>query len=171
DLAGRDGGAQHVEPVQGGLGVDPVLPAGHDQAVIGNGDGEVLGGLVLADHLARLDADRPGTVEPARLDAGDEGGQQFLGGREQVFAGAGVVGGQHRVAAGDQPLAGEVAGGDLGQVLLVEQGQLQRPVLGHQLADGGGAQRGDPPVGVRPRGAVLPLVQGGDPGGGDHAPV
>src|SRR5207237_10315848 len=56
-LGGGDGGAQHVEPVQRGLGVDPVLPAGHVQGVIGDGDGEVLGGLVSADHLARLQAD------------------------------------------------------------------------------------------------------------------
>ena len=48
-------------------------------------------------------------------------GEQLLGGGQQVFALAGPVGGQHRVAAGDQPLAGEVVGGDLGEVLLVEQ--------------------------------------------------
>ena len=131
----------------------------------------MLAGLVLADHLADLDADRPGAGEPAGLDAGDEGGEQLLGGGQQVLAGAGAVGGQDRVAAGDQPLAGEVAGGDLGEVLLVEQAELERAVVGHQLADGRGAQRGDPPVGVRPRGPVLPLVQGGDPGAGDHAAV
>ena len=28
ELGGGDGGAQHVEPVQGGFGVDLVLPAG-----------------------------------------------------------------------------------------------------------------------------------------------
>ena len=84
---------------------------------------------------------------------------------------AGPVGGQDRVAAGDQPLAGEVRRGDLGHVLLIEQGQLERAVAGHQLADGGGAQRGDPPVGVRPRRPVFELVQGGDPGAGDHAAV
>ena len=46
------------------------------------------------------------------------------------------VGGQDRVAAGDQPLAGEVFGGDLGEVLLVEGAELQRTVVGHELADG-----------------------------------
>jgi hypothetical protein len=49
------------------------------------------------------------------------GASSFSGGGQQVLAGAGAVGGQHRVAAGDQPLALEIAGGDLGQVLLVEQ--------------------------------------------------
>src|ERR1019366_6306102 len=48
------------------------------------------------------------------------------------------------VAAGDQPLAGEVRGADLGQVLLIEQRQLQRPVPGHELLDRGVAQAGDP---------------------------
>ena len=66
---------------------------------------------------------------------------------------------------------GIVIGGDLGQVLLIEEAELERPVLGHQLLDRRGAQRGDPPVGIRPRRAVLVLVQRGDPGGGDHPPV
>ena len=81
------------------------------------------------------------------------------------------VGGQHRVAAGDQPLAGEIIRGDLGEILLTGQGQLQRPVAGDQLADGRGAPRGDPPVGVRPGRPVFQLVQGSDPGAGDHAAV
>ena len=62
-------------------------------------------------------------------------------------------------------------GGDLGQFMLVEQGELQRAVVGHELLDGGGAQRGDPPVGIRPGGPVFPLVQGPDPGAGDDAAV
>jgi len=45
---------------------------------------------------------------------GDDGDQQLLGGGEQVLALAGAVGGQDRVAAGDQPLTGVVRGGDLG---------------------------------------------------------
>ena len=44
------------------------------------------------------------------VDPGEDGGQQLLGGGQQVVAGAGPVGGQDRVAAGDQPLAGEVLG-------------------------------------------------------------
>ena len=99
------------------------------------------------------------------------GASSFSVAASRSCAGAGAVGGQHRVAAGDQPLAGEVLGGDLGQVLLVEQGQLERAVVGHQLADGRGAQRGDPPVGVRLLGPVVQLVQRGDPGAGDHPAV
>src|SRR4029077_6307819 len=44
EFARREGGAQHVEPVQGGLGVDLVLLAGDGEAVIGDGDAEVLAG-------------------------------------------------------------------------------------------------------------------------------
>ena len=53
----------------------------------------------------------------------------------------------------------------------IEQGQLERAVVGHQLADGRGAQRGDPPVGVRLLCPVFQLVQRGDPGAGDHPAV
>jgi hypothetical protein len=44
-----------------------------------------------------------------------------LGGREQRLPLAGPFGFQERVHAGHQPLAGEVRGGDLGQVLDIEQ--------------------------------------------------
>ena len=114
ELAGGNGGAQHVEPVQGGFGVDPGLIALDGEADVGDGHGEVLAGLVLADHLAHLDPDRPSAGQPSGLDAGDEGGEQLLGGGQQVLALAGPVGGQDRVAAGDEPLAGEVRAGDLG---------------------------------------------------------
>ena len=65
---------------------------------------------------------------------------------------------QERVHAGDQPLAGEVRGGDLSQVLDIEQRELQVAVPG-QLLDLRGAQRGDPvqalgPASSRSRAAV-----------------
>src|ERR1700761_8709384 len=53
-LGRGDGGAQHVEPVQGGFGVDVVLAAGHGQGGVGDRHVEMLGGLVLGDHLAHL---------------------------------------------------------------------------------------------------------------------
>src|SRR5208282_2631841 len=106
------------------------------------------------------------------LDPGGEGGEQFFGGGQQVLPLAGALSGQHRVAAGDQPLTGKVTRGDLGQVLLVEEAELERAVVGHELADGGGAQRGDPLVGGGLGCPVVPgLVQGVDAGGGDHAAV
>ena len=76
---------------------------------------------------------------------------------------AGPLGFQQRVLAGHQPLAGKVRGGDLGQVLLIEQGQLQR-ALADQGFDLRGAQRGDP---VQARGPDV-LAQ---PRCGQHAPV
>src|SRR5258708_22088042 len=96
-LADGDGGTQHVEPVQGGFGVDLVLLAGDRQAVIGDRDGEVLAGLVRADHLSDLDADLAGGAELAGLDAGDDGGQQLLGGGHRGLALAGPLGGQPRL--------------------------------------------------------------------------
>jgi hypothetical protein len=65
-------------------------------------------------------ADAPGGHLVAGL------GQEGLGGGQQVLAGAGAVGGQQRVAAGDQPLGGVVRAGDLREVLLVKEAELQR---------------------------------------------
>jgi hypothetical protein len=45
--------------------------------VIGDGDVEVLGHLVLAEDLADLGADRGGAGEPVGADAGDEGARRF----------------------------------------------------------------------------------------------
>ena len=95
----------------------------------------------------------------------------MLGGGEQVVAFAGAFGGQQWVAAGDQPLAGEVGVGDLGKVLGVEQAHLQRPVVGGQGGDLRGAQRGDPPEIGCGVGIVVEFTQGGDAGLCDHAAV
>jgi hypothetical protein len=116
-----DRGAQHVEPIQRGFLGDLGLLARHGQAGIGDDDLEVLAGVVLVDHLADGDPDLCGAGQPPGLHAGDDGGEQLLGGLQQVLAFAGAVGGQDGVAAGGQPLAGVVRAGDLGQVLLVEQ--------------------------------------------------
>ena len=67
--------------------------------------------LYLLITLPDLDADRAGAGQPSGGDAGDERGEQLLGGGQQLVAVAGPVGGQDRVAAGDQPLAGVVRAG------------------------------------------------------------
>jgi hypothetical protein len=54
-------------------------------------------------------------------DGGLDAGEVALGGGQQVFALAGALGGEIRVAADHQPLGGEVGGGDAGHVALVEQ--------------------------------------------------
>ena len=66
-----------------------------------------------------------------------------FGGGQQLVAFAGALGGQGGVAAAHQPLAGKVRGGDLDEVLLIEQRQLQRVGLDQGL-DLRGAQRADP---------------------------
>jgi len=101
----------------------------------------VLADLVGVDHLADLDPDGIGPGQDASLHAGGDLREEGLGGGQEFAALAGAVGGQQGVAAGDQPLAGVVGVGDLGQVVLVEQRQLQR-AFAQQFADRRGAQRG-----------------------------
>ena len=89
----------------------------------------MLGHLVFADDLADRDADlvrhrragrrRPGpAMRPSSFSVAASSSCAF----------AGTFGGQGGVAAGDQPFAGVVGVGDLGQVLGVEQAHLQRVI-------------------------------------------
>ena len=94
--------------------------------------------------LPTSEADLVRAGQPAGGDRGEDGGQQGLGGGEQLVALAGPRGGQERVAAGDQAFAGVVGVGDLGEVLLVEQGRLQRPAGGGERLDRRGSEGGQP---------------------------
>src|SRR5260370_18465824 len=105
--------------------------------------------------------------------AGDLVGQlaeRRLGGAQQILALAGAFLGQQRVAADDEPLAGEIGGGDLGQVAFpgLRRGRReQRELEGagvEQSADLRGSPRRDP---AEPGG--LQLVA--DAGVGDHPAV
>ena len=165
--AGTDG-AHDVDAVEGGFGGDVVVSAGDGQAGVGDGAVKVLAHLVFADDLADRFADSAGTGQPACGNAGNDRGEQFLGGGEQFVAFAGAFDGQERVAAGDQPLAGVVGVGDLGEVVCVEQAHLQRPVVGGEFGDLRGAERGDP---VETCSRLAQFAQRGDAGGGDHAAV
>jgi hypothetical protein len=60
---------------------------------------------------------------------------------QQLGAFAGALVGQRGVVAAHQPLAGVVRMGDLEQVLLVKQRQLQRPSFDEGLDLGGRAAR------------------------------
>src|SRR5215510_5299318 len=71
--------------------------------------------LYLPITFAGGDADRVRAGELAGGDPGGDGGEQSFGGGQQILALAGALFGQHWVAAADEPLAGEVRGGDLGQ--------------------------------------------------------
>lgn len=75
-------------------------------------------------------------TRPALTWAGDRGEELFCG-LQEVLAHAGALGSRVGIAAGDEALAGVVREAELGKVLLVEQGHLQRPVIGCELADGG----------------------------------
>jgi len=58
------------------------------------------------------------------LDPGLDGGEIRLGRRQQLFALAGALGGQVRIAANDQPLTRVIGRGDGGHVALIEQAGL-----------------------------------------------
>ncbi len=92
-----------------------------------------------------------------------DGLQLLFGGRQQLGAFAGALVGQGGVVAAPQPLTGIVGVSDLEQVLLIEQRQLQRPVLEQDL-DLRGAQRADP-IQVRRTQLVT------DARGSEHAPI
>ena len=81
----------------------------------------MFGHLVAVDHLAGLEADLIGAGQPAAGHGRGDRGQRGLGGGQQRLAFAGSFGGQDRITAGDQPLAGVVGVADLSQVLLIEQ--------------------------------------------------
>jgi hypothetical protein len=78
---------------------------------------------VALDDLADGQPDRAGVVEGAALHARSDRCELGLGGGKQRLALARALGGDERVAADDQPLAGELIGGDLGQVDLVKAGR------------------------------------------------
>ena len=102
---------------------------------------KVFGHLELSQDFADFHADRPGAGDPARGDRGDDRCQGGFGRGEQVGAFAGAFGGKERVTARHEAFARVVGMGDLGEVLIVEQRHLQRPVIGGQRGDGRGAQR------------------------------
>ena len=105
---------------------------------------EVLGHLVVVDDLADAQRDlvasaqRPPRLERPRWRSGEFG----LGRCEQTLALARALLGEQRVLAGDQSLTGVVRVGDLEEVRLIEQAELDGAAF-HQGLDRGRAQRGD----------------------------
>ena len=161
----------HVDAIQGGLGVDGGLVAVVFEPGVGDREVEVLAHLELSADLADCDADLIGAGQGSLADALGDVGQFLLGRLQEVLAFAGAFGGQRRVAAGDQPFAGVVGVGDLGEVLLVEQAHLQRPVVAGQFRDRRGTQRGDPIEKRCGAGFVVEFAELVDAGAGDHAAV
>src|ERR1019366_1707804 len=105
---GRHGGADDVQPVQGGLGGDGLGVALVAEGVVGDGQGVVLGHLVPADDFADPHPDLAGTVQAPGNHGGDDLGQFRVGGFQQCQAFAGPLGSQGGVAARDQAFPGVV---------------------------------------------------------------
>ena len=121
-----DAGADDIKAVEPGLVGDAGVVAGKGEAVFGDGDVEQLGELVAVFDAA--DGARDLVLARGAGAAGDligQLGQRRLGGVQQILALAGAFLGQQRVPADDQTFAGEIGGGDLGQIALVEQRELE----------------------------------------------
>ena len=136
---------------------------GEGELPVRDGQGEVFSHVVSANDFSDPDPDRSGLPQPSGFDCGNNSGQLGLGRGGEVFSFVGATLGEGGVAAGDEALGGVVGVGDLGQVCLIEQGLLHRPV-GEKPGDRGRAQRGHPA-----EAAELPELF--DPGGGAHAPA
>jgi hypothetical protein len=101
-------------------------------------DGEVLGHFPGIEDRADRHADLGGAAQGRvlALDLRLYAGKVALGRRQQLLTLARAFGRQLAIAANDQPFPREHLGrADLGKVPLVEQRQLQRPVLRRQRLD------------------------------------
>ncbi len=165
-VAGLERGADDVNSVEGGLGVDGVLPATEAEAGRGDVEVEVLLHLLPVDDLADGEADAGLAREGSALDACGDLRERHLRGFEQFLPDPVTVSGQPGVAAGDEALAGEVGMvPDLEQGLLVA-GLLEavEPALSGERAERLALEGGDPVDAVA-------LAQGLDGGVDDHAAV
>ena len=146
ELRGRAGGADHVEAVERGLGVDLRVLALVGEGAVCDRELEVLGDLVAVDDAPDALADRARVRRAQRsaraLDHRADALELGLGRREQLLALARALGGDGGVAADDEALAGELGGADLGQVGLVEERELQIAGL-DERPDLGGLQRAE----------------------------
>ncbi len=93
--------------------------------VVADVEPQVLAHFVAADGLAHTQPNRILAFEPTGPASFDYLFQLTLGRLEQLLALAGPVLGQGRVLAHHQPLTRKPGGGDLDQIALVEQAQLE----------------------------------------------
>ena len=145
DRRRRHTGADDVEAVEPGLAQDAVGLAAVGKAVLGDGEIEVLRHLVGIDYRPHREPDLGLAPERpmAPTDLACDARQIALGGDEQLLALAGALARELGIAADDEPLARVIGSGDLGEVALVEERELQRPALGERL-DLRRPQAGDP---------------------------
>src|SRR3989304_6026529 len=129
---GLDARAEDVDPIEGGLARDGRLVARGADARVGDLEREVLADLAPPEHLADLERDAGLAAErPLRARGGGHDlGQLAFGRRQELPTLAGPLLGQEGVLTDDEPLAGVVRMGDLGQVLLIKERQLQGPARG-----------------------------------------
>ena len=162
-VAARHAGADHVEAIERCLGRDASLIDAERERAGLDVELEVLGDLVLPDHLANAHADRGGAFEPATRHHGLDLVQLARRGGDQVLALLGTKLGERGIAAGHQPLAWIVVVRQAQQIALVEQIELQ--VTGvREPGDRAALQRRDPVDAVQ-------LAHGIDLHAGDHTAV
>ena len=101
--------------------MSPVRSSRRIEGDVPSGGVELAGGDVGADDVDAVQGGL-GAGEPACVHGGQGPGPARPRGLQEVAAFAGPFGGKGAVAAGDQPFAGVVGVGDLGQVGLIEQG-------------------------------------------------
>src|SRR6266700_1273832 len=123
---------------------DPALPG---EIAVGHLDVEVLGHLLAVEHRTNRDADLGGTAQRRvfALDLRLNAGKFAFGRGQQILAFARSLSCQIAIATDDQPLAWEhVRGADFGEIAVIEQRQLQRPIFRRQSLDRRRAQAGEP---------------------------
>ena len=121
-------GAGDVDAVELFFGGDLLVDAFEGEGVLGDLGVEVLGDLVSVDDFSDADADGVLAAEgPLGPPGGlSDGFEELFGGGEEFEPLAVALGGEPRIAADDEPFAGEVVAGDFGEVALVEQGGVHR---------------------------------------------
>src|SRR6266566_2467585 len=123
---------------------DPALPG---EIAVGHLDVEVLGHLLAVENRTNRDADLGGAAQRRvfALNLCLNAGKFAFGRGQQILAFARSLSCQIAIATDDQPLAWEhVGGADFGEIAVIEQRQLQRPILRRQSLDRRRAQAGDP---------------------------
>ena len=122
-----DSGAHHIDAVECRFGVDFGGVARKGETVVSDIQIKMFGHFVFVDDAA--DRERNLVLAAQRLfgamNAGRNGGEFLFGSDQQVFALAGALVRQQRIAAGDEALARIIRRRDGGEIALVKQGQLQ----------------------------------------------
>lgn len=155
--------ADGIEAIQFGFLVDALLVSVKDEVARADVQNEVLGLLLAVHEAPRTQGDLVRVFDASGLDAGLERTKVLLGGLQECLALAAALCGERGVATDHQALPGEVGGFDLHQVALVEDLELDRPLIADPLELLGGDGRD--PVHT-PHGS-----KGLDLGSLEHAPV